>query len=132
VRLDQDARARRRIKWIGPVPDGYREALYRSALFFAFPSIYEGFGIPVLDALVCGCPVLVSGIGSLREICGDAALYVDPMDIGSIAEGLQRLLTDAPLRLDLAARGAARLPFFTLEREAAALTEVYREAVRLG
>jgi glycosyltransferase involved in cell wall biosynthesis len=127
-RLEQDENVSARVRLLGFVPDEYRESLYRGALFFAFPSLYEGFGIPILDALVCGCPVVVSDIGPHREICGSAAVYVDPANTGSIAEGLERLLKDEGLRRELVSQGKERAQFFSVERHAAGLTEVYREA----
>ena len=74
---------------------------------FAFPSLYEGFGLPVLEAMACGVPVMTSNITSLPEVAGDAALLVDPYSVESLATGLQSLLCDATLRRDLAAADAA-------------------------
>ena len=80
-------------------------ALYSLATVFAYPSLWEGFGLPVLEAMACGTPVLTSNVSSLPEVAGDAAVLVPPTDVDAIADGLRRLLEDAALRADLAERG---------------------------
>ncbi len=105
-----------RVRFLGYVPDADLPPLLSGALAFTFPSLYEGFGMPVLEAMACGAPVLTSTTSSLPEVAGDAALLVNPADTNAIAAALVRLATDAPLRADLRARGLARAAHFTWER----------------
>ncbi|HEX9371605.1 MAG TPA: glycosyltransferase family 1 protein [Roseiflexaceae bacterium] len=105
-----------RVVFAGYVADDDLPALLSGALAFAFPSLYEGFGLPVLEAMACGAPVLASNTSSLPEVAGDAALLVDPDDTAAIAGGLARLAGDAALRADLRARGLARAATFTWDR----------------
>ena len=103
------------------------ESLYRRAAIFAFPSLDEGFGIPVLEALARGIPVLTSDASALREVAGDAAVLVDPRDLDSIAAGLIRLTEDEELRRQLAVKGIARSAGFTWENAAEKTWSVYKE-----
>lgn len=105
-----------RVRFVGYVPDADLPALLSGALAFVFPSLYEGFGMPVLEALACGAPVLTSRTSALPEVAGDAAQLVDPLDTAAIAAGMARLASDADLRADLRARGLARAAAFTWER----------------
>ncbi|MCC6793059.1 MAG: glycosyltransferase family 4 protein [Thermomicrobiales bacterium] len=114
----------------GFVPDDDLPLWYSLADVFAFPSLYEGFGLPVLEAMGCGAPVLTSNVSSLPEIAGDAAVYVDPRSVDGIAEGLARLGTDAALRERLGAAGATRAEAFTWRRTAELTASIYREAAR--
>ncbi|MFQ3566074.1 MAG: glycosyltransferase family 1 protein [Aggregatilineales bacterium] len=102
----------------GYVDDEDKGALYAGALAFVFPSLHEGFGFPVLEAMACGTPVLCSSTSSLPELAGEAALLVDPLDIDAIADGMDRLACDGDLRAKLRARGQARAAAFTWERAA--------------
>ena len=95
--------------------------LYRSAAALVFPSLYEGFGIPCVEAMACGCPVAASNVASIPEVCGDAAVYFDPLDPESIADGIRRALDSPP------PGGAARAALFTWERCAHEHDEVYAE-----
>jgi glycosyltransferase involved in cell wall biosynthesis len=92
----------------GPVADAQLKALYGQATALVFPSVYEGFGLPPLEAMACGCPVAAAQAASLPEVCGDAALYFDPRSTDAIAATLQRLFDDAPLCERLRAAGLAR------------------------
>lgn len=114
---------------LGYVPETDLPALYTHATAFAYPSLYEGFGLPVVEAMACGTPVLTSGSSSLAEIGLGAALLVDPTDERAIAEGLHRLATDEELRQDLRARGLARAANYSWERTARETVEVYEEAL---
>jgi len=105
-----------RVRFPGYVPDADLPALLGGALAFVFPSLYEGFGMPVLEAMACGAPVLTSTTSALPEVAGDAALLVDPGDTDAIAAALGRLAADESLRADLRARGLARAAGFTWER----------------
>jgi alpha-1,3-rhamnosyl/mannosyltransferase len=99
-------------------------ALYRRAEALAYPSLYEGFGLPPLEALACGTPALVANTTSLPEAVGTAAVTVDPTDVGSLVEGLARILFDEVLRQDLRVRGFAQAGGFRWEHTAAQLLDV--------
>lgn len=103
------------------------DVLYRGADVFAYPSLYEGFGLPVLEAMARGVPTLASNVSSLPQVAGDAALLVDPTDVSEIAEGLARLLTDTALAEDLRQRGLQRAATFTWGATARATLDVYRQ-----
>ncbi|MDD4627927.1 MAG: glycosyltransferase family 1 protein [Candidatus Peribacteraceae bacterium] len=103
----------RGVEWRGYVADDEYASLLAACTIFAFPSLYEGFGMPVLDALQRGIPVLVSSRGSLPEVAGDAALFVDPEDETSIAKGLETLLRDEALRSCLGAEGRVQARKFS-------------------
>jgi glycosyltransferase involved in cell wall biosynthesis len=105
-------------------------ALLNGAAFLVFCSIREGFGLPILEAMACGCPVLTSNVSCLPEVGGDAALYCDPHDTADVARQMERLATEPSLREDLRGRGLARARAFTWERAAAQTLEVYDEALR--
>lgn len=102
----------------GYLSDDMLSAVYAGAEAFVFPSLYEGFGLPVLEAMACGTPVVCSATTSLREVAGDAALLVDPFDVESIAEGLTQVLEDGDLRDKLCARGVARAQKFSWDETA--------------
>jgi glycosyltransferase involved in cell wall biosynthesis len=119
---------RGRLQFRGFVPDGQLPAWYSVCDLFAYPSLYEGFGLPVLEAMACGAPVLTSCVSALPEVVGDAALTVSPTDTQAIADEMKRLLTDSELRRDLQRRGIERSKAFTWARTAELTVEVYREA----
>jgi glycosyltransferase involved in cell wall biosynthesis len=119
-----------RVKLAGPVGDATLHALYEKADGLAYPSLYEGFGLPVLEAMAHGTPVLTSDRSSLPEVAGDAALLVDPLDRGAIAKGLHRLVSDGDLRERLAVAGPRRAAAFTWRATAAATWATYREVAR--
>jgi glycosyltransferase involved in cell wall biosynthesis len=100
-------------------------SLYSLATTFAYPSLYEGFGLPVLEAMVCGTPVLTSNVSSLPEVAGDAALLVSPTDVGEIADGLAQMLEDAALAAKLSARGLEWTTRFSWDRCARETLAVY-------
>ena len=106
---------------LGAVDDAALRALYGAAAALVFASSYEGFGLPPLEAMSCACPVVASSAAAVPEVCGDAALYVDPDSPADIARRLARVLADAALRAELIERGKARVALFTWERAAAAL-----------
>jgi glycosyltransferase involved in cell wall biosynthesis len=112
-----------------------RDALplwYNAATAFAYPSLYEGFGLPVLEAQACGTPVLTSNASSLPEAAGDGALMVDPYDVLALTAGLDRLLTDGTLRQELRERGLAHAGRFSWSRTAQETACVYRRAMAGG
>jgi len=121
--LDQD------VLFPGYVPNDELPLWYNAALALVYPSLYEGFGLPVLEALACGTPVLTSNVSSLPEAAGDAALTVDPHDVEALAEGLNRLLTDEPLRDRLRTRGLAHARRFTWPHTARETVRTYWRAL---
>jgi glycosyltransferase involved in cell wall biosynthesis len=102
----------------GYVTDGQLRALYEHAACFVFPSFYEGFGLPPLEAMCCGCPVVASERASMPEVCGEAALYCDPADPASLAKQLRRVLDSTALQAELRAAGHARAASFSWDRAA--------------
>jgi glycosyltransferase involved in cell wall biosynthesis len=100
----------------GYVPEAEKPALLSGALAFLFPSLYEGFGLPVLEAQACGCPVVASTTSSLPEVAGEAALLVDPVDVGAIVRALARLADDVALRRRLVAQGRENVKRFSWQR----------------
>ncbi|TAK93182.1 MAG: glycosyltransferase family 1 protein [Aquabacterium sp.] len=112
-----------RIKWLGYVSDSELRALYEGAMCFVFPSIYEGFGIPPLEAMQCGCPVLAANAASIPEVCGDAAMYFDPRDAAQLAQLLLSVADDHALRETLRQKGLARAKEFTWKQVAQALVK---------
>ncbi|MGQ9890076.1 MAG: glycosyltransferase family 4 protein [Aggregatilineales bacterium] len=112
----------------GYVDDADRGALYARALALVFPSLYEGFGFPVIEAMHCGAPVIAANTSSLPELVGDAGLLVDPLDVDAIAAKLARLAANPDLRADLAAKGRARAAQFTWERAAARALRALEDA----
>ncbi|HEY3079662.1 MAG TPA: glycosyltransferase family 1 protein [Chloroflexota bacterium] len=114
------------VRVLGYVADPDLPALYSAASVYVLPSLYEGFGIPVLEAMACGTPVVCSTASSLPEVAGDAALLVDPHDPGAIAEAIRRVVTDPDLADDLRRRGLARAGGFTWARTAAEYAALYR------
>lgn len=103
---------------IGAVTDGELRALYQNALCLIFPSVYEGFGIPPVEAMICGCPVLSSNAASLPEVCGDAVQYFDPHDATSLVDAVTRFLDSQSLQDELRNAGRERAKTFTWARSA--------------
>src|SRR5690606_28201543 len=101
----------------------------RLATVFVFPSLYEGFGLPPLEAMAAGVPVITSNVSSLPEVVGDAALLIDPRDPAAIAGAITRVVGDPSLRADLVRRGHERVKAFSWERSVSRVREVYREVV---
>jgi glycosyltransferase involved in cell wall biosynthesis len=120
-----------RVLFPGYIADADLPALLSGALGFVFPSLYEGFGIPVLEAGACGVPVITSNTSSLPEVAGDAALLVDPHDVDAIAEAMHRLVTDEALRTELARRGLENVQRFSWEKCARETLAVLLEAGNL-
>lgn len=121
-----------RVHFPGYVPNDELPLWYNAARAFAYPSLYEGFGLPVLEAQACGTPVLTSSVSALPEAAGDGALMVDPYDVEAIAGGLRSLLTDETLREVLRQRGLEHAARFSWPRTAAETVTVYQEAIAEG
>jgi len=115
------------VRLVGYVPDEMVAELMNLADGFVYPSLYEGFGLPPLEAMACGTPTLVAAASSLPEVTGDGALRVDPQDVDAMAEGLVRLLTDEALRAELARKGRERASEFTWARAALGLLAAFDE-----
>ena len=111
------------------VNDSELSALYRNALAFIFPSIHEGFGIPPLEAMICGCPVLASKRSSIPEVCGDAAVYFNPYDPQDIAEKMLHVSTNFKMRDELISMGADQVKKFSWLRSAAVLKDSIKELI---
>jgi glycosyltransferase involved in cell wall biosynthesis len=117
------------VRFHGFVPDATLAALYRLAAVFVFPSLCEGFGLPPLEAMAAGVPVITSNVSSLPEVVGDAAVLIDPTDASAIADAMARVLGDPTLSADLVRRGYERVKTFSWARSVARTHEVYSELI---
>lgn len=117
---------RERVVLAGPVSDAGRRALLERAVLLAYPSIYEGFGFPVLEAMSAGVPVVAARAGSIPEVAGDAALLVEPTNEHGLADEMDRVITDDATRTELIARGRDRVHAFSWDHTARALASLYR------
>lgn len=118
------------VRFVGYVEEADKAALLSGAQAFAFPSLYEGFGFPVLEAMACGVPTLCSNTSSLPEVGGDAALQVDPLNVDEIAQGLRQIISDAGLRRALIERGYQQAQHFTWAACAAVVLQVFEEILK--
>jgi glycosyltransferase involved in cell wall biosynthesis len=118
------------VRFIGYLPEETLAVMYRLAAVFVFPSLYEGFGLPPLEAMASGTPVVISNASSLPEVAGDAAVLVDPYDPQSIADGIYRVLTDEGLRRELRRRGLPPPRQFSWDQSVRRVREIYAEAAR--
>ena len=114
-----------RVRYLGYVPDDDLPPLYSGAALLAYPSLYEGFGLPVLEAMACGTPVVAGNTSATAEVAGDAALLVDPLDVDGLARAMRRLLSDETLRADQRARGLERAAGYSWERTARETLALY-------
>jgi len=114
-----------RILFPGYIPQSELPILYSAADLFVYPSLYEGFGLPVLEAMACGVPVITSAVSSMPEVTGDAGILIAPGDVDALASAMLRVLTDRALHATLVARGVARARMFSWERTAQATLDVY-------
>jgi glycosyltransferase involved in cell wall biosynthesis len=117
-----------RVHLLGYVPDGLLPTMYAASDLFVFPSLYEGFGLPPLEAMACGVPVVASNVSSIPEVVGDAAHLIDPHNPSDIAAGIHKVLTDSAYRFDLINHGLAQAAGFTWEKSARKMIELF-EAV---
>jgi glycosyltransferase involved in cell wall biosynthesis len=118
------------VRFLGFVPFDTLRCFYEAAAAFVFPSRHEGFGLPPLEAMACGTPVVTSNVSSLPEVAGDAAMLVNPGNVFDIARGIRDVLTDEPLRAELIRRGRAQAARFSWERSAQQVLEIYRDVAR--
>jgi glycosyltransferase involved in cell wall biosynthesis len=121
-----------RVRLLGYVPDADLPALYTAADVFVFPSLYEGFGLPPLEAMACGTPVVASSRSAMPEVLGDAAVLVDPRDARALAGAVRRVLDDGPLRSGLRQAGLRRAEAYSWEAAARATVRVYGRAAEGG
>lgn len=119
----------RNIRLLGHITDESMAAAYRAATAFVFPSFYEGFGLPVLEAFASGCPVICSDTSSLPEIAGDGALLINPKDIKQIAEAMEKILSNCSMREQLSARALNRAGIFSWRKTAELTLKAYEEAL---
>jgi glycosyltransferase involved in cell wall biosynthesis len=120
------------VRFLGYMPEETLAVMYRLAGVFVFPSLYEGFGLPPLEAMASGTPVVTSNVSSLPEVAGDAAVLVDPYDAHAIADGVYRVLTDETLRRDLRKKGLARAGQFSWEASVRRVHKIYRQVANDG
>ena len=118
------------VRFLGYLPEETLAIMYRLAGVFVFPSLYEGFGLPPLEAMASGTPVVTSNVSSLPEVTGDAAVLVDPYHPEAIADGIERVLGDEALRRDLRAKGLARARQFSWEASVRRVREIYGEVAQ--
>ncbi|PYE55659.1 glycosyltransferase family 4 protein [Deinococcus yavapaiensis] len=119
------AKGMRNVRLTGFVSDADLAALYQGATALVFPSLYEGFGLPILEAMTYGTPVITSSVSSMPEVAGDAALLVNPLDVEALVNAMRSLLTQTALRAELSRRGCERATLFTWEQTARQTLEVY-------
>lgn len=117
------------VQILGYIPYEDLPGLYATATALVFPSLFEGFGLPVLEAMACGCPVICANTTSLPELAGDAALLIDPLDVAQIAEAIYNVLDSQSLRSSLREKGLAQVKNFSWERAAWQTVEVYQNAL---
>ena len=120
------------VRFLGFVPFETLRCFYQSAAAFVFPSRYEGFGLPPLEAMACGAPVVTSNVSSLPEVVGDAAILVNPENVFDIVRGIRDALLDEPLRAGLIRRGREQAARFSWSRTAREVLEIYQEAAARG
>jgi glycosyltransferase involved in cell wall biosynthesis len=118
-----------RVHFPGYVPESEKALWYNAATCFCYPSLYEGFGLPPLEAMACGAPVVTSDASSLPEVVGDAGLTVSPQDTDALSEALRRLIADPALRAELSQRGQARARRFSWAEAARQTAGIYRQAL---
>ncbi len=118
------------VRFLGGIPNEELVYLYNAAKLFVMPSFYEGFGLPPLEAMACGTPVITSNVSSLPEVVGDAALLFDPNNAEELCVAMYRALTDEHLRKEMRVKGLKRAQTFSWERAARATLEVYRKVAR--
>lgn len=129
-RVNELARSNEKIIRLGFVSMDELVQIYNLATVFVIPSLYEGFGLPVLEAMACGCPVITSREGSLSEVAGDAALYVDAYDVDDIAKGIEKVFGDQKLQEELSQKGLSRAQKFSWKKTAEETLKVYEKIIK--
>lgn len=118
------------VKFLDFVPDEDLVLFYQHAQVFVWPSLYEGFGLPVLEAMKFGCPVITSNVSSLPEAGGDAALYVDPENVEEIKNAIEKVMTDTKLREEMIAKGKKQVGKFSWEKAARETLQIVEEVAK--
>ncbi|MBM3775186.1 MAG: glycosyltransferase family 4 protein, partial [Acidobacteria bacterium] len=121
------SRVEQSVRFLGFVPVETLRVFYQAAAAFVFPSLYEGFGLPPLEAMACGTPVVTSNLSSMPEVAGNAAVLVNPENVFDIARGIREVLLDPELRETLICRGRQQAARYSWERTAAQVLEIYHE-----
>ena len=124
-------RVEQMVRFLGFVPFETLRCFYQSAAAFVFPSLYEGFGLPPLEAMACGAPVVTSNVSSMPEVVGDAAVLVNPENVFDIAHGIEAVLVEPGLRSELKQRGREQAARFSWARTARQVMDIYQEAAGL-
>jgi glycosyltransferase involved in cell wall biosynthesis len=119
------------VRFLGRVPLDDLVRLYNAASVFVYPSLYEGFGLPALEAMTCGCPVITSNMSSLPEVVGEAGMMIDPYDVQQLADAIQRVLEDKALAQDMRQQGLERASLFSWQRCARETLNVYHQVLGL-
>jgi glycosyltransferase involved in cell wall biosynthesis len=127
-----DKNVEERVVFCGRIDDHELLVLYNAADLFVFPSLFEGFGFPLLEAMACGCPTISSSCASLPELSGDASVVVDPYDVNSIQKGMLRVISSSDLRSELREKGFRQSARFGWDKTAAQTLAVYRQVVGVG
>jgi len=130
ARLVEQHGLRERVVFTGFVEEDQLVLLYNRAALFIYPSLYEGFGLPPLEAMACGCPVVASNVTAIPEVLGDAALLVDPTSVHAMAEAMRAVLRRDELARDLRGRGLRQAALYSWARVAERTREVYADAIR--
>jgi len=126
----RDNRLERDVMIVGDIPQDALRVLYSQASVFAFPSLYEGFGMPILEAMACGTPVIASDTSSIPEVAGDAALLIDPHDEGALRASIRSILKDGNMRERMKVRGYSRVKLFSWEAGARYTLNIYQDLYR--
>lgn len=124
VRQVESQQLQPRVDFVGTVSEAKLPSLYREAKALVFPSLYEGFGLPIVEAMACGIPVVTANRTAMLEVAGDAALLVDPTSVAQIAEAIKRIMSDTSLRQQLQEKGLKRSAQFSWQRTAASVREL--------
>jgi alpha-1,3-rhamnosyl/mannosyltransferase len=123
----QSGSLKNRILILGHVPDEHLTEIYNGAMALVYPSLYEGFGLPIVEAMACGCPVICSDAASMPEVAGDAALFINPRKSEELSSAIESVVLDEEIRTDLISKGHAQAKNFSLERTARETLDVFQK-----
>ena len=115
-----------RVKFVGKVSEETLASLYKGAIFLFFPSLYEGFGLPIIESMACGTPVLTSNITSLPEVAGEAACYIDPTSLDSMKSGIEALVDNKQLQDELKKKGLLQIRKYTWDGAVNRINNIFR------